>query len=46
VPPQGFNRGQFSDPVVDELLANAQWQTAVKRIHAQLPYIPLITDCP
>lgn len=41
VPPQGFNRGQFYDPVVDELLAKEQWQTAVKRIHAQLPYIPL-----
>ena len=41
VPPRGFNRGQFADPVLDEMLANEQWQAAVKRVHAQLPYIPL-----
>ena len=41
VPPRGFNRGQFADPVLDDMLANEDWQAVVKRAHAQLPYIPL-----
>lgn len=41
VPPRGFNRGRFSDPLTDRLLAAEDWQAVTKRIHAQLPYIPL-----
>lgn len=41
VPPRGFNRGHFNDAVTDELLAAEDWQAVTKRIHTQLPYIPL-----
>lgn len=40
-PPNGFNRGRYSDVVLDQLLADENWPAATKHIHAQLPYIPL-----
>ncbi|WP_051901380.1 ABC transporter substrate-binding protein [Methylotenera sp. L2L1] len=40
-PPNGFNRGRFSDATLDGLLAKEDWQAATSRIHEQLPYIPL-----
>lgn len=40
-PPNGFNRGRFSDAKLDSLLAKEDWQAATDRIHEQLPYIPL-----
>lgn len=40
-PPKGFNRGRFSDALLDALLANEDWLAATQRIHQQLPYIPL-----
>ncbi len=40
-PPNGFNRGRYSDITLDNLLAKADWQAATQRIHQQLPYIPL-----
>ncbi len=40
-PPNGFNRGRFSDAELDSLLAKEDWPAATSRIHAQLPYIPL-----
>lgn len=41
VPPNGFNRGHFSDSELDHLLTQQNWPRATKRIHEQLPYIPL-----
>ena len=41
VPPNGFNRGRFSDAKVDSLLEQEDWQSATQRVHEQLPYIPL-----
>jgi peptide/nickel transport system substrate-binding protein len=41
IPPKGFNRGRYADAELDALLANENWQAAIKRIHNQLPYIPL-----
>jgi len=41
VPPNGFNRGRFSDQQLDSLLEKEDWQGATQRIHEQLPYIPL-----
>lgn len=51
VPPAGANRGRFADPAVDALLdaaagaeparQTALYQAAQRRIHAQLPYVPL-----
>jgi peptide/nickel transport system substrate-binding protein len=50
LPPNGFNRGRFSDLELDTLLTSASlettaslksWQEVTQRIHAQLPYIPL-----
>ncbi len=41
VPPNGFNRGRYTDAELDALLANENWQVATTRIHNQLPYIPL-----
>lgn len=48
LPPNGFNRGRFSDPELDALLMSnhldateASWQAVTQRIHAQLPYVPL-----
>lgn len=40
-PPNGFNRGRYSDATLDALLAKGDWQAATQRIHQQLPYIPL-----
>lgn len=40
-PPNGFNRGRFSDATLDSLLEKEDWQAATNRIHEQLPYIPL-----
>ena len=40
-PPNGFNRGRYTDKTLDELLAKEDWQSATARIHNQLPYIPL-----
>jgi len=40
-PPNGFNRGQYSDLVLDEMLRQEDWQGVTTRIHEQLPYIPL-----
>jgi peptide/nickel transport system substrate-binding protein len=41
IPPNGFNRGRYSDVALDELLADENWPAATQRIHSQLPYIPL-----
>nr|WP_294842024.1 ABC transporter substrate-binding protein [uncultured Methylotenera sp.] len=41
MPPNGFNRGRFSDAKVDSLLEQENWQGATQRVHEQLPYIPL-----
>lgn len=40
-PPNGLNRGRYSDATLDELLVNGDWQAVTQRIHQQLPYIPL-----
>lgn len=40
-PPNGFNRGRFSDDQLDQLLAKEDWLAITGRIHEQLPYIPL-----
>jgi len=40
-PPSGFNRGRYADAELDKLLENEDWPAVTKRIHAQLPYIPL-----
>lgn len=40
-PPNGFNRGRYSDTTLDALLEKADWQAATQRIHQQLPYVPL-----
>ena len=40
-PPNGFNRGRYADAELDKSLVNENWLVATKRIHAQLPYIPL-----
>jgi peptide/nickel transport system substrate-binding protein len=40
-PPNGLNRGRYSDATLDALLAKNDWQAATQRIHQQLPYIPL-----
>jgi peptide/nickel transport system substrate-binding protein len=40
-PPNGFNRGRYSDAELDKLLAEENWPAVTQRIHTQLPYIPL-----
>lgn len=40
-PPNGLNRGRYSDAQLDELLANEDWPTAIQRIQEELPYVPL-----
>ena len=40
-PPNGFNRGRYTDSELDNLLKDEDWQAATARIHEQLPYIPL-----
>ncbi|MEQ1487136.1 MAG: ABC transporter substrate-binding protein [Methylotenera sp.] len=41
VPPNGFNRGRYTDAELDKLLVDENWPVVTSRIHAQLPYIPL-----
>ena len=41
VPPKGANRGRFRDNVTDQLIARADWQGVSRRVHEQLPYVPL-----
>lgn len=40
-PPNGFNRGRYSDARLDALLLAEDWPAVTRHIHAQLPYIPL-----
>jgi len=40
-PPNGFNRGRYSDVTLDALLRKEDWSAVTARIHEQLPYIPL-----
>ncbi len=40
-PPNGFNRGRYTDSALDSLIANENWPAVTMRIHQQLPYIPL-----
>ncbi|MDI1298004.1 ABC transporter substrate-binding protein [Methylotenera sp.] len=40
-PPNGFNRGRYTDAELDKLLADENWQAASTRIRQQLPYVPL-----
>ena len=40
-PPNGFNRGRYSDAELDKLLAEENWPAATQLIQSQLPYIPL-----
>jgi peptide/nickel transport system substrate-binding protein len=40
-PPNGFNRGRYSDAELDALLLKEDWPAVTERIHTQLPYIPL-----
>ncbi len=40
-PPNGFNRGHYSDSKLDSLVKKEDWAAATKRIHEQLPYVPL-----
>ena len=40
-PPSGFNRGRYTDEVLDRLLISADWPAVTMRIHEQLPYVPL-----
>lgn len=41
MPPAGFNRGRYTDAELDALLQREDWLATTRRIHAQLPYIPL-----
>jgi peptide/nickel transport system substrate-binding protein len=41
VPPKGANRGRFRDNVTDQLIAQSDWRAASRRVHEQLPYVPL-----
>lgn len=41
MPPNGFNRGRYTDDKLDVMLKQEDWTAATTRIHAQLPYIPL-----
>ncbi len=41
IPPNGFNRGKYADVTLDQLFEKEDWVQATKRIHQQLPYIPL-----
>lgn len=40
-PPNGFNRGRYTDAELDQLLTKEDWPAATARMHQQLPYIPL-----
>lgn len=41
IPPTGFNRGRYQDAELDALLENEDWPAVTRRIHQQLPVIPL-----
>ncbi len=41
LPPQGFNRGRYQDPVLDQLLEKEDWPAVTSRLHSELPVIPL-----
>ncbi len=41
LPPQGLNRGHFSNAELDDLLEQEDWPAATAKVHALLPYIPL-----
>lgn len=41
MPPQGFNRGRFSNVQIDALLDQQNWPAATSAIHQLLPTIPL-----
>jgi peptide/nickel transport system substrate-binding protein len=41
LPPNGFNRGRYTDAELDKALADENWQATAARIRQQLPYIPL-----
>lgn len=41
LPPQGFNRGRYQDAVLDQLLEKEDWPAVTRRLHTQLPVIPL-----
>lgn len=40
-PPNGFNRGRYTDAKLDQLLATEDWPAVTAHVHEQLPYIPL-----
>lgn len=40
-PPEGFNRGHYVDAELDTLLQQENWPAVTRRIHDQLPVIPL-----
>lgn len=40
-PPNGFNRGRYSDAHLDALLANHDWAKVTQYLHQALPVIPL-----
>ena len=40
-PPNGFNRGRYTDRTLDKLLPTEDWKAVTDRVHRQLPYIPL-----
>jgi len=41
VPPQGANRGHFTDAELDALITKQDWSAVTARVHQQLPYVPL-----
>lgn len=41
VPPKGANRGRYRDIAADRLIDSGDWQAVSRRIHEQLPYVPL-----
>lgn len=41
MPPSGFNRGGYRDAELDNLMKHEDWRAVTRRIHEQLPYIPL-----
>lgn len=41
LPPLGFNRGRYQDTVLDQLLKKEDWPAVTRRIHQQLPVVPL-----
>lgn len=41
VPPKGANRGRYRDGVTDALIEQGDWPAVSRRVHQQLPYVPL-----